>query len=274
MIEDRFDNHVLLPPVLADILFDLENFGAKTILLKFINKIKSIKADSLTFDKENPIEIEEEEEWEDINNADLNAIPEPASETSESTKNDNENLDHLGRTFELKFRRILKFLWGAIHQEKLVTRVSLHPCSLPSTMAWLDKVHDENLKKKVIKNVKNLQNNYVSPAHSNSITDFQNVATLILRLSNTLENHQGLSPSPQIEKKFTPQYKNPVNRNDFVHTSFGGNVTRSRRRHRHFKSFFSSVDPRIPVPNRDTHPLLKQMQQVSQFAIYHVMSKQ
>ena len=85
---------------------------------------------------------------------------------------------------------------------------------------------------------------------------------------------QGLSPSPQIEMKFTPQHEDPVNGNDFVHTSFGGNVTKSRRRHRQFKSFFCSIDPRIPVPNRDTHPnwkvqpLLKHIPKVSQGAIF------
>jgi len=85
---------------------------------------------------------------------------------------------------------------------------------------------------------------------------------------------QGLSPSPQIEMKFTSQHEDPVNGNDFVHTSFGGNVSRSRRRHRHFKSFFCSVDPRIPVPSRETHPnwkvqpLLKHMGLVSKTAIF------
>ena len=85
---------------------------------------------------------------------------------------------------------------------------------------------------------------------------------------------QGLSPSPQIDMKFTPQHEDPVNGNDFVHTSFGGNVTRSRRHHRHFKSFFCSVDPRIPVPSRDTHPnwkvqpLLKHIPKVSQAAVF------
>ena len=189
MIEDKFDNHALLPPILADLLFDLENFSAKIILLKFIQKIKSIKAKSHTLNKENPNVSEEEEEWEDINNTDPNTIPIPASESPESTEDDDEIFDDIGRTFELKFGKILKFLWGTIHQEKLVTGVNLHPCSLPSTTAWLDKVHEENLEKTVNKNIKNLQNNFTSPQTSNSVTDFQNVATSISRLSNTLENH-------------------------------------------------------------------------------------
>ena len=85
---------------------------------------------------------------------------------------------------------------------------------------------------------------------------------------------QGLSPSPQVEMKFHSQSDDPVNGNDFIHSSFGGNTTRSKRRHRHFKSFFSSVDPRIPPPSRTTHPnwkvhpLLKHLPQVSQKALF------
>jgi len=184
MIKDRFDTHALLPPILTDGLFDLENFGAKTILLNFINKIKSIKTESLTFDKENSVKIEEEEEWKDINNTDPNTEPNPVSEATRTTEEDGENFDELGRPYELKFGKVLKFLWGAIHQEKLVTGVSLDPCSLPSTTGWLNKVHDENLKKKVTENNENFQINFVSPQHSNSVADFQNAAISISRLSN------------------------------------------------------------------------------------------
>ena len=84
---------------------------------------------------------------------------------------------------------------------------------------------------------------------------------------------QGLSPSPQVEMKFSSQVQDPLNGNDFIHKSFGGVVTMSKRRHRHFKNFFCSVDPQIPVPSRLTHPnwkvhpFLKHMKKVSQEAV-------
>ena len=65
---------------------------------------------------------------------------------------------------------------------------------------------------------------------------------------------QALSPSPQIDMKFNSQKEEPVNGNDFVHNSFGGKPAISKRRHRHFKSFFASNDPTNPVPSRDEAP--------------------
>jgi len=182
MIGDKFENHALLPPVLADILFNLEDFGAKTILLRFIKKIRSIKEEST----ERNITLVEEEEWEDINNTNPDADSNSATETSEQG---DDTFNELGCPYELKFGKVLKFLRGEIHQDKLVLEVHLHPCSLPSTTAWLNKVHDENLEKLVNKNIENFQNKFISPQTSNSVTDFQNVATSISRLSNTLENH-------------------------------------------------------------------------------------
>ena len=85
---------------------------------------------------------------------------------------------------------------------------------------------------------------------------------------------QGLSPSPQVEMKFHSQSEDPVNGNDFVHRSFGGKPGLSKRRHRHFKCFFTSVDPIPQTPSRDTHPnwkvhpFLKHTLQVSKEAVF------
>ena len=104
--------------------------------------------------------------------------------------------------------------------------------------------------------------------------DFVNFTLDELLKHTAIYLFQGLSPSPQIEMKFHPQRDDPVNGNDFIFSSFGENLTKSKRRHRHFKSFFCSNNPNVPVPSRDTfpnwkvHPLLKHMRDVSQKAIF------
>ena len=86
--------------------------------------------------------------------------------------------------------------------------------------------------------------------------------------------YHGLSPSPQIEMKFHSSLVDPVNGRDFIHKAFGSLATKSIRRHKHFKCFFSSVDPTIQTPSRDSHPnwkvhpLLKHMLKVSQAAVF------
>ena len=74
--------------------------------------------------------------------------------------------------------------------------------------------------------------------------------------------------------KIHPQTEDPVNGNDFICYSFSGKSATSKRRHRHFKSFFTSVNPSLPVPDRSSHPkwkvhpFLKHILQVSKDAAF------
>ena len=84
---------------------------------------------------------------------------------------------------------------------------------------------------------------------------------------------QALSPSPQVEMKFSFHMEDPVNGNDLVFQSFGGVSWKSIKRHKHFKCFFASVNPMIPTPPRDSHPnwkihpFLKHIMKVSKEAV-------
>lgn len=61
----------------------------------------------------------------------------------------------------------------------------------------------------------------------------------------------GVSPSPQVEMKMSPQEQDEFNGNDMVYMALGKNAM---RRHKHFKCFFAVQDPNKPIPSRKTHP--------------------
>ena len=76
--------------------------------------------------------------------------------------------------------------------------------------------------------------------------------------------HNGLSPLPQVEKKFEHPKKNEVNGSNICHEVFGQNAN---RRLREFKAFFAAVDPTQAVPPRATHPNYK-VHRMFKHAIY------
>ena len=55
----------------------------------------------------------------------------------------------------------------------------------------------------------------------------------------------GVSPSPQVEMKMSPQDRDVFNGNDMIQKSLG-KIT--LRRHKHFKCFFVVKDPNKPIP--------------------------
>lgn len=74
--------------------------------------------------------------------------------------------------------------------------------------------------------------------------------------------------------KFSSAYEDPVNGNEFIHSAFGSKPCKSIRRHKHFKAYFCSVDPRLFPPSRRTHPnwklhpFLKHIMKVSKDAVF------
>jgi hypothetical protein len=79
-----------------------------------------------------------------------------------------------------------------------------------------------------------------------------------------------LSPSPQLEIKFSTQNNDPVNGNDLCNRVFGG--SKGLRGCKMFKAFFCLNDPKKEVPKRSDDPnykigrLMRHMQLVSQEA--------
>ena len=83
---------------------------------------------------------------------------------------------------------------------------------------------------------------------------------------------QGVSPSPQIEMKFSSQQEDPVNGNDLCHRIFGGK-SKGNKRHRLFKTYFAACDPVVPTPDSKESPnwkvekLIKQIMHISKQAM-------
>ena len=101
----------------------------------------------------------------------------------------------------------------------------------------------------------------------NRFVDFSK-AELMQHLSLYLLH--GISPSPQIEMKFTDHTIDPVNGSSLCNRIFG---KRGVTRHKEFKAFLGAVNPIVPTPPTTTHPnwkidpVLKSMMRVSQEAV-------
>ena len=160
-----------------------------------------------------------------------------------------------------------------IHKNKL--NINSHPAEwfdafMPRKSKDKDSFSIENLNRWT--NVRALMEN--AGGLGGKYDNFENFTTNELMKHIGLYLLQALSPSPQVEMKFASQTEDPVNGNDFVFTSFGGVPWKSEKRHRHFKAFFTSVNPMLNVPSRETHPnwkvhpLLKHMLQVSKEAVF------
>lgn len=146
----------VLPPFLADGLFDLENFEAAQVAMKFITKIKckhSIKEKEV-------IELEESEDGNETTTGDKADDPAKVSNDNEKGRKSNEEInkemdemmkDHgeqmkLTEVTEL-YHNILVFLWSAQQGLKSHPGLALPQCIKSSTNKWVDSVHAQCLLK-------------------------------------------------------------------------------------------------------------------------------
>jgi hypothetical protein len=87
---------------------------------------------------------------------------------------------------------------------------------------------------------------------------------------NELKQHlalyvvNGLCPSSRAELRFKQQPVDPINGNDFIYQSF---VANSKRRHCHFKAFFTVQDPPLIVPDRNIEPNWKSVTIVAAYEL-------
>ena len=189
---EKLQSHALLPPELLDTLFDLEDFSAQNILIILVKKIYEKIQESLPNADENKDQDKDSDSEEDLDEA-----------NEEATLSEKEMETELVlSSAEKKYSKILTFIWSIVHHDNSVKSVAAIPCTKPSTVCWLNKLHEDFLSRKgFLSPQRPSLRNYPSP--SANIASFQNVATSLCRLSNTLEHHheQELKTKEEKQKK-------------------------------------------------------------------------
>ena len=162
-----------IPPLLTDALFEMDDYKADAVLLKFIYKIRSLKLEQNhqqeqsnapeTLDASMETGISNGESFDMMDEAELANVrmetdstqeqhtaierqPVPpevqptVTQTQELPKFDNQE-----KFYELRFGRILEFLWGVVHEEKIVKATKITPCGSPAVTLWSDTIHEKCL---------------------------------------------------------------------------------------------------------------------------------
>ena len=178
MDTEKLESHVLLPPNIAELFFESEDMKALSVLSNLIALVKHIK--SLTaIQQDDSSQVESDDSFELVNEeVDVTLI----SDQQETVQDQNEDINN---DLERKYGNILKFVWSVIHHDNSIKPVVALPCTKPSTMLWLEKIHKDFLKPS---NLAIIQQN-MNPSLNQNTVNFQNVATSLCRLSSTLENH-------------------------------------------------------------------------------------
>ena len=134
--------YAILPPILAEELFDEEDLSPKNILLKFIKRINSIGSNPT---EEQAPDVDAPAEDEIPPDEDEESVIQVDSETEEHNQNSNEDDDDgtsedntSPHPQEAEFSKILRFLFNCI-TDSTMGGVGLKICNKPSTQTWSDK---------------------------------------------------------------------------------------------------------------------------------------
>jgi len=203
MDAEKMDHHAILPPLLSETLMELEDLEPINVLLQLITKIRNMKTQV-------PVD-EEEEEYVDITNV---AVDENDDEDDDEEENDSEKLtfDDDDRSFEKRFYRPLRFLWCLIHAADKIAGVPTLTCNIPSTTAWLDKIHSENLAVPQVTPLPPDPSRFLPTQHDHmDHRNNENVASSLNKLATTLDIHyenELRSKAEKLKKKEEKQYDN------------------------------------------------------------------
>jgi len=204
MVAEKLESHALLPPVIYELLLDLEDYKASNVLEIIINKIKQLRTLNAP-----ELEASDDSSYVSINNATIAELAkEDTPQEDAATDQEGDTFDDEDRTYERSFGRIIKFIWSVIHVSKSVGNTNMIPCSKPSTMAWLDKVHKDHLYQASMtpSTTSRSPSTFMSPEQQ--IHEYQNMQTSIVNLSHTLNSHHAQELQNKREKERKKADKN------------------------------------------------------------------
>jgi len=225
--ENILEAHAILPPLLTDALFEMEEYKADAVLLKFIYKIRSLKSEKDQQEQPNlmdPLDTSMDTEASNdssyalMDEAELANVrmdmdtQEPLTTSEETTTPSDAQptvtqtqeptaFDSPEKFYELRFGRVLEFLWGVVHEEKVVKATKIVPCGSPAVTLWSDTVHERCL---------GMQHQplppFLPPApaqHQQDVSGLSNVATAMTKLSHEMarKNELEMVTKQENEKK-------------------------------------------------------------------------
>jgi len=240
--DNMLEAQAVLPPILAETLYDLDSFRADNVLLRFILKIRSLKQSSRDQAPLDPVPRDTpdiaqgndtlndisntEDSYEYLDDADLAnmrmdspredstsaALTVPNESTVTQTQTDG-TFDTAEGSFEAKFGRVLEFLWGMIHEDKTVKPTKIVPCGSPAVMNWADTIHDKCLGQPQLPPLPPFHPPTPGPNYPDT-SGLSNVATAMTKLSHEMAKKNELemvSKQANEKEKSEKSFKNLSN---------------------------------------------------------------
>jgi len=190
MDEDKSEHHALLPPILFEELLELEDLRSQNVLLSILAKIRSLKSPEPDQTSEHDDSFDEDG-FVDLSNQEVNE--DEKSATTDSNQSLNPTFDDENRSYEKKF------LWSLCHNPDKINGVPTATCTIPSTMNWLDKIHEEHIPRRQVQPFPIPAARYALPPVHHGPDD--NVASSLNKLATTLDFHYENELKERAEKK-------------------------------------------------------------------------
>ena len=134
--KEKIDSFAILPPCLADEIYEDESMEALDVLWRFIQRIKALRPSS---SKKQPSEDGDDEDDDDVGNKS------PKAEVEDDEENIVEEVPSPSDE-KASFYKILVFLWAVLKDHKSVTGTPITICNKRFTKKWEEQQHLAHLK--------------------------------------------------------------------------------------------------------------------------------
>ena len=174
--KEKVESFAILPPILADEIYDEENMEASKILFKFISKIKNLRQPAVpeTFETSSDTEFDPDM----LGNVSVNDVDEDENGTAHQATQ-----IYIEKE-KASFYKIQLFLWCVMTDNKSIPGSPITVCNKQFTKRWEEEQHKNNIKQKQT----NLPQAFMPQQHQNSheMSHLINVGNQIGELTNVL----------------------------------------------------------------------------------------